>query len=80
MGRRKGLRKVNGRPGFITAKAPGLLQPNEVQIWTLKGAQGQGGETEGGKGFRDRRSTEPRKVGNATKPRKTQQRKKRQIC
>lgn len=71
MGRRRGLRKVRGRPGFITAKAPGLLQPNEVQIWTLKGAQGHGREREDRKGFRDRCSTEPRKADNATKPRKT---------
>lgn len=31
-------RKAKRRPGFITAKEPGLRQPQKVQIWILKGA------------------------------------------
>lgn len=30
------LRKAKGRPGFITAKEPGLQQPNKAKIWTLR--------------------------------------------
>ena len=70
MGGRRGLRKAKGRPGFITAKEPGLQQPDKVQIWTLKRL----GDKDRGKvekGFRDSGSKEPRKVRNDTKPKKS---------
>lgn len=73
-------RKAKRRPEFITAKEPGLRQPKKVQIWILKGASDKVGREKVEKSSGDSSATEPRKVGNDTKPRKTQQIKKRQVC
>lgn len=57
-----------------------LRQPQKVQIWIFKRAWDKEGRGKVEKGFRDSSATEPRKVGNDTKPKKTQQIRKRQVC
>ena len=56
VGRRRHLRTAKGRPGFITAKEPGLQQPTKCQIWNHKRSQGQGRLRKGGKGLQGQQS------------------------
>lgn len=73
MGGRKHLRKAKGRPGFITAKEPGLQQPTKCQIWNRKRSQGQGRLRKGGKGLQGQQSNKSQgRGGNGTKQRKTE--------
>lgn len=60
-----------------SARPPGAQQSPNLDSQEVQGKNRRESEE---KSFRDSSSTERRKVGNRIKPRKTQQRKKRQVC
>lgn len=66
--RRRCLRNVNGRPGLITSKGQAFSSPTRSRSGLSRGLRDKGDRGKVEKGFTDSSSTEPRKMGDDTKP------------